>query len=407
MITQARAARPSIVMNGKDYYSALAPYLLNLQYSDNCDGEKADDLQLQLADRDKRFISDWTPQIGAFIDVSIIVERWFAPNAAPLSLDCGRFWIDSLDFDLPAHTVSVKATSIPTSAHLKANDEIRGWENSSLKDIVTQISTENNLDAPDWQADINPRYSRVEQTEESALSFLKKRATDSKLSIKVHRNKIVVFDEQKMEAAAPKFCLVYGSTSPDAGLPFYRLEGAQFSLKVTDTQKKATVSHLNPDTGLNDTGTFDADSTSPSRSQLLRTAPVDTDSTPTWHQHVTINPEEQGDGGEGDGEGGDGGNGGGDGGLRALDPTQPLDYNNPSSAGASRRAKAEVRKANKERETATIAMGIGNPLIAAGMTFTLKGVGQFDGKWFVQSAEHTVGEVYDTKLTVRRCLEGY
>jgi hypothetical protein len=401
VITQVRAARPSIVMDGKDYYSSLAPYLLTLSYTDNCDGEKADDLQLQLADRDRRFISDWRPDIGAFIDVSIIAERWFSPNAAGISLDCGRFWIDSLDFELPAHTVSVKATSIPTQAHLKANDETRGWEKTSLKDIVTQIAGENSMEV-DWQADVNPRYNRVEQTEESALSFIKKRANDSKLAIKVHRNKIVVFDPQKLEQAAPKFCLVYGSTSPDVGVAFYQLKGAQFSLKVTDSQKKATVSHLNPETGTNSQGVFDAGAgggelTSPSRGTLLSGA-VD-----KWNQNVNINPEEHGDGDQG--EEGDGGNGGGDGSLREEQPVS--EWNEPSSAGASRRAKAEVRDANKDTETASIEMGIGNPLIAAGQTFTLKGVGQFDGKWFVKTAQHDVGEIYETKLSVRRCLEGY
>jgi len=44
MIVQVRAARPSIMMDGKDWYGELAPYLVSMTYEDNCDGKKADDL---------------------------------------------------------------------------------------------------------------------------------------------------------------------------------------------------------------------------------------------------------------------------------------------------------------------------------------------------------------------------
>src|SRR4249919_536065 len=119
MIAQVRTARPAIILNGKDYYEALAPYLLSLEYTDNCEGQKADDLNIELADRDKRVIADWMPDKGTFIDVSVVTERWFAFNAPAVTLDCGRFWIDSVDFQLPANTVSIKGCSIPTTAHLK------------------------------------------------------------------------------------------------------------------------------------------------------------------------------------------------------------------------------------------------------------------------------------------------
>src|SRR5262245_61616489 len=166
MITQVRVARPEIILNGEDYYSSLAPYFLNMTYTDNCDGEKADDLQLQLADRDRRFINDWMPDPGVFMDVSILCERWFAPNAATLKMDCGRFWIDTVDFELPQHTVSIKASSIPTDQRIKGGNETRGWEDTSLEDITNQIASENGM-LVDWQANYNPKYKRTEQTEES------------------------------------------------------------------------------------------------------------------------------------------------------------------------------------------------------------------------------------------------
>jgi phage protein D len=382
MIVQVRAARPSIMLNGKDYYSSLAPYLLNLTYSDNCDGEKADDLQFQLADRDKRFISDWMPDIGVFLDVSIITERWFSPNSATMSLDCGRFWIDSIDFELPQHTASVKASSLPSNVRIKKANETRGWENSTLQDIAQQIAGENQMQL-DWQADVNPKYERIEQNEESALQFLKSRANDAKLSIKVHRNTLVIFDEETYEAAAPSFTLAYGNVAGGAGMAIYRVESAHFILKLTDTKKKQKVSYSSTSSG--DVTTEEA----------LDEEEGQGESEGEMTDYMNQNPGEEGE------------NGGGNGGPE-LFTTEPLDWQNTAgSENARRKAEAELRNANKHRYTGTIQLSIGNPIIAAGQTFDLRGVGQFDGKWFIESAQHNLGPEYNTELIVRRCLKGY
>jgi uncharacterized protein len=385
MINQVRAARPAIILNGQDYYDALSPYFLSLEYTDNCDGEKADDLSIELADRDKRFISDWMPDKGTFLDVSIVAERWFALNSPSLTLDCGRFWIDSVDFQMPANTVGIKASSLPTTAHIKGTDETRGWENTSLRDIAQQIAGENGMTI-DYQSNVNPRYKRIEQNEESALAFLKKRAKDAKLSIKVHRSALVIFDEETYEAAEAKFTVLYGAGPATAGLPCYRMAGGHFETKLTDTLKKAKLRHTKQETGEVTSEDFTAGGDD------------DGDLPDDFSQNVNEDPGSEpddasdSDGGELRDEGG--------GGLE--------DWNlDNSSAAGQRKAKSVVREANKDKETASIDLGIGNPLVAAGMTFNLVGVGQFDGKWFVTSAKHTVGPMFITSLEIRRCLEGY
>src|SRR5215831_7720418 len=249
MILKARSARPSIVMNGVDYFAKLEPYFLTLAYVDSCDGEKADDLHLQLADRDNRFINDWMPDKGAFFDVGIIAERWFSPNAAALNLDCGTLWIDEIEFELPQHTVTIKATSIPTSSYLKSTDDTRGWENHTLREIAKQIVEDEQKMKLDYRAQFNPSYSRVEQTEQSSLEFLLHRCRDAKLAIKVFRNGVIIFDEQVIEATPPSFSLVYGNNAPVAGMSCYRMAGGKFTTRLIDTMKKATVSHVDPASG--------------------------------------------------------------------------------------------------------------------------------------------------------------
>jgi phage protein D len=390
MITPVRIARPSLILNGQDFFNQLSPYFLNMSYTDNCDGQKADDFHLQLADRDMRFISDWMPDKGAFIDVSIVTERWFAPNAAGLSLDCGRFWIDAIEFELPQHTVSIKAQSIPTDAHIKASNETRGWDDTTLKDIASQIAGENNMTI-DYRSDFNPRYARVEQTEQSGLEFLRHRATDAKLSIKVCRGQIIFYDEQTLEATAPAFTIVYGSAPGGLGQSTYRIKSAHFTTKLTDTTKKATVSHNSPETGKN--------------TKEVYTAQDYTDGVDAWNQNVN----EGTDGKDEEDEGDDGNGGGGRRSITPRDSIEPVgDWNNPEGdAGTQRKAKSVVRDANKDKETADIELSLGNPLVAAGMTFNLSGFGKYDGAWFIESAEHTVAPIYETKLNARRCLTGY
>lgn len=396
MITPVRVAYPSILLAGVNYFGQLAPYFLTLSYTDNADGQRADDLQLQLADRDRRFISDWMPDKGTSLEVEIICERWFAPNAAALRLDCGEFWIDTIDFELPQHTVSVKCSSIPSDAHIKPVDETRGWEDSTLKDIAEQIAGENGMSV-DYQATFNPQYKRIEQMEESGLQFLKKRADDVGLSIKLVRKKIIFFDEQEWEQRAPSFTLVYGNGLA-VGSAVYRMSGGHFSNKNTDTKKSATVAHVNPETGRLVKEKYEAS---------------DDDLESEWNDNLNADPDYQSD----EDEGGDGEQlrrkvlAKADEGLvadwNANDPSDNAGKGAGGKAAAQRKARAVVRDANKEKETASVDLSIGNPLIAAGQTFMLVGVGQFDGKWFIESATHHVGPKYTTSLNIRRCLEGY
>jgi phage protein D len=385
MIGQVRAAHPSISMGGEDFFSKLAPYFISLSYTDNCDGKKADDLSIELSDRDMKFISTWAPQKGATLDVGIITERWFTPIGSDLSLDCGTFWIDSVEFELPDQKVHIKANSIPTNVRLKSANESRGWDDANLKDIADQIAGENKMSV-DFQAENNPRYTRTEQHDESALGFLMKRCANAKLAIKVHRNKIVIFDEEKLESEAPKFAIVYGNVPGTGFGSFYRMAGGTFTSTIADTAKKAKVKHTVVESG--ETSEGEAESTEEDDDA----ADSDVD-----HNVNEDTDEEQEDGGNG-------GNGGGNGSREV-----PVSEGSASqwNASDSVKAKAVLRDKNKHKFTGKIALSLGNPLIAAGQTFTLKGVGQYDGTWFIESAHHEVGPEYNTELTVRKCLTGY
>jgi len=406
---QVRTARPQIILGGQDYYGQLAPYLLHFEYTDSCDGQHADDCQFSLADRDRKFINEWMPAPGATFNAAILVERWFAPDGSTLSLDCGSFYIDSIEFDLPEHTVHVKANSIPNDAHGKVSNETRGFENKSLQQIVAQIAQENHLE-PKFLAQANPFYDRIEQTQESAFQFLKRHAEDAKLEIKIAHGQLWLYDPLTLDQSPPAFTLAYGDVPGT-----YHMAGGKFRLQVTDLTASTVVSNTDIGTGETTERQFDAN-------QLLQGTGLGAGESlampETWKDHLNWNSDVK--------TGGQGGNGGSSGGGQLVatafaqmrksirDPRDApaggggLQYFSGDAAqgdAALTKAQARTRDKNKRRYESDIELAIGNPLIAAGMTFTLSGCGQFDGLWFIEKAHHVLCPMYNTTLHVRRTLE--
>jgi hypothetical protein len=215
------------------------------------------------------------------------------------------------------------------------------------------------------------------------------RAKDAKLAIKVHKGEIIVFDEEQLEQVAPKFALVYGNAAPLAGLACYRMSGGKFTTKLIDTTKKATVSHVDPASG---------------KMHSEEAIAGDSDAVDDWHTNVNQSTD-----GKDEEEEEEEGNGGG---TRSITPRaagDPVGDWNASGPSASdqRLAKSKLRDKNKDMVHAEIELSLGNPLVAAGQTFTLSGVGKYDGKWFLESAEHKCGPQFTTTLQARHCLVGY
>lgn len=411
MIVQARSARPQIILGGIDFYNQLAPYLLHFEWTDSCDGHKADDCQFSLADRDRKFINAWMPAPGATFDAAIICERWFSPNAAALVLPCGSFYIDSIEFDLPEHTVHVKASSIPNDAHGKTSNETRGWGEgggaaagaqggTSLFQIAQQIATDNHLQFVPLTT-TNPQYDRVEQVQESAFQFLKRLAEDAKLEIKIAKNQLWLYDPLTLDQAPPTFTLVYGD-APGAGRLF-RMSGGKFRLQVTDLTASTVVSNTDIQDGMTTSRQFDANSLLPPQVGGTGGGASPQGQSPLlpgqWKDNLNWNTDRKSTGGNGSG----GSQREGEGGNVGL---QYFSDDSGQADAALTKAQARTRDKNKRQYESDIEMSIGNPLVTAGETFVLSGCGQFDGPWFIETARHEVCPMYKTTLHVRRTL-GY
>ena len=78
-----------------------------------------------------------------------------------------------------------------------------------------------------------------------------------------------------------------------------------------------------------------------------------------------------------------------------------------SQAEAERIAKAKLRQLNLRQTTGNLTV-VGDPLLVAGGVISLKGFGSFDGKFFIEQADHSIGSSgYTTSVQVRRVNENY
>ena len=239
-----RQATVNIVYNKKDISTDIAPFLLSFEYIDN-ESHKADSINISLEDKNQLWMSSWLPAKGDTITASIITTDWMKPGET-ISLPCGSFSVDEIEFSGPPHIVQIKGVSIPTTSTLRGETKTKAWERIDLKSIATDIAAASNMTIM-YESAINPQYLRIDQVESSDLAFLQTLCEKACAALKVTSNMIVIFDERTYEAK---------STVRDID----RTGGdvIQFNLKTktAGTAKTAKVSYSDPLTGKTTSGSF-------------------------------------------------------------------------------------------------------------------------------------------------------
>ena len=77
-----------------------------------------------------------------------------------------------------------------------------------------------------------------------------------------------------------------------------------------------------------------------------------------------------------------------------------------SQAEALELAKCQLRQRNKGETTAEFTLA-GDVDYVAGITVTVYGYGEFDGKYIVEQAQHSITGGYKVQIKLRSVLEGY
>lgn len=204
---QARRARVEISYNGKNITKDLAPYLKQLDYSDNAE-DKSDDLQITLEDRDMLWCGDWYPEKGDTVEATIIVMD----EGGESTISCGSFEVDEVESTGPPNGVTIKAVSVPLSSGIRHEKHSKPWENVTLSSIAGDIAKNGGLELF-FDSKDDAKFDRVDQVNQGDLVFLQELCQRTGHSLKVTDKKLVIFDAAEYEKAASVLTLKKGENN--------------------------------------------------------------------------------------------------------------------------------------------------------------------------------------------------
>lgn len=341
----------SVLYDNKDISAELALYLEGLNYTDNLSGE-ADTLDLTLEDRQGLWQNAWHPDKGATLQATLNTLNWESLYEGNKSLKLGQYEIDELTSSGAPSQVQIRAVSVPDNNTLRGTERSRSWEKAELKTIANDVASGAGMELT-FDTEDNPTLERVEQTEQSDLSFLLALTKDRGLALKITENKVVIFDEAKYEQEEPKITIAKPGTVilDGPGTTITKILSYSLSNRQRDIYKSCHVKYQKSKTKEAIEATFDD---------------------PDKKEGKTLEIKEQVE----------------------------------SVADAQRLAKKRLREKNREEWTGSITV-VGNLNLVAAVTVQLKGFGVYDGKYIITRATHSIGSNYQTSIEIRRCLNGY
>lgn len=274
---------------------------------------------------------------------AVLVQKNWNDTGKDVTLDFGTFEIDSVDMSGPPDKVTVKSTSIPYTSKLRMEKKSRAWEKYTLKGIGQQIADESGLKLM-YEASDNPQYKRKEQVQTSDIKFLQSLCHAAGMALKVTTMTIVIYDAAEYDGKPAIKTFTKGSSD---------IISYKFGTKLTDTAYTSChVSYTDPDTKETIEYTYTPDS-SVGTGQVLE-----------------VNEK-----------------------IRSTEEAKTL-------------AKKRLREKNTQEYTGSLKV-VGDVSLVAGVTIKVKGFQQFDKKYKVTQARHSLLNGYTVDLSLKQVLEGY
>ena len=353
-----------ITYNGKDISTDIQPYIQSFSYHDNSKLE-IDDIDLSLENIDKRwFGEEWFPEDGDSITASIVKRRW-DDELIEETLPCGKFYVDQIDF-YPG-SVSIKALAIPSAGNLTKQENNKGWEKISLKNIAMDICNKHSMKL-EFYSEKDETFERIDQDKETDLAFLTRICTDQGLNLKATENKVVVFDKE--EFYEKEAVISVSSLDTDMIIDY------KFSHTTKEIYDKVEVSYYDPEKKKLVRETYTKDELEEKRNKE-REAEKKKESSKASQRGQSKNQKSS----------------------KGSGPTKKI-----NGTGGSKKAKAEMDEKNKEKETASMTLR-GNFSLLAGQNVELTDFGKFSGKYAIEKSTHSLSGAYTTDIELKRIKE--
>lgn len=354
----------------------ILPDLLSFSYDDK-ETNEADEISLTLKDPTGKWASKWKPDGGE------VVRAYLASGTVDgkkgRELFCGKFFVDSLRTSGSPRVFEMRAVSIPLNTPIRRKMVTKAWEKKTLKGIAQEIATAAKVKLL-FDSNENPSYDRQDQKAESNLRFLSRLCEDAGLSIKVTDSQIVIFDQAFYEKKKPVKTLKLGVSD---------ILSWDFESQQSETYKTCTVSWRDPKKkqkgssgGYNMDLEKDDGGDDPEYDMDLQK--VKKKVNVAVNTYTYTDPDVEDNGQE----------------YQVKKRAASLDE-------AKRIAKATLRKLNLRSITGSLSL-VGDTSLVAGVVVELKGFGSFDGRFYIESASHSVSTSgYVTSISVRRVNSNY
>lgn len=359
-----------------DATEEVVPDLFSFTYSDK-EADQADEISLTLKDETGKWAGSWRPDAGETIRAYIQ-----SIGVSKQKLFCGKFYVDSMRASGSPRICEIRAVSVPLKAPIRRRLVSKAWEKYTLKRIASEIAKKAEISLI-FETEEDPEYDRLDQKDESDLAFLTRLCRDAGFSLKVTDDTIVIFDQTRFERMDPICTLELGKAD---------ILSWDFQNEQSETYKSCVVSwrDIKKKTRKSAGGyniSLEKPSEKPPAKYDIHLNKIDSSNArknPAVNTYVYIDPDADDNGQE-----------------------YKLKKRVTSRAEAERLAKATLRKLNLRKLTGSMTL-VGDTRLVAGVVVEVKGFGSFDGRFFVESATHSVsGSGYTTSINVRRVNNKY
>lgn len=212
----------------KDITTELAPYILQITYTDVLEGE-SDELEVNIEDRDHRWKNGWFPGKGDKLALQI-------GYAGEATSNIGGFEIDEIEFNGAPDTISIRALAAGVQAALRTSNT-KAFESKTLKQIAEELAAGQGLTLVGSGDNTGRSYQRVTQNNETDLAFLNRLGKAEGIVFSIKDGKLVWHDQAKLDEAQTVTVI----TRTD-------MERFTFRAKTATTYKACQVSYHDPKT---------------------------------------------------------------------------------------------------------------------------------------------------------------
>lgn len=220
----------SLIINGVDAGSELAPHLLSFEWTDHLHG-KADEIAVKLQDAAGLWRGPWRPERGDVVVASI------GYRGGPV-MPCGTYEVDvpRASGSRSGDVLEFRATSAYQSRALKTRRP-KEYERKKLRTIIEEVAARNGYAVSGKIRDVFFAYKR--QRRERDLAFIRRLAEDYGHFVSLKHGKLVFYLREELEQAAPVRVFELA-----AGTMITEWEAQEQADKI---YSKATVKYLDPD----------------------------------------------------------------------------------------------------------------------------------------------------------------